>query len=250
MPAELFFSGSDIKIIELLGSGDLPRIEAMLKLYKRFFPIYAHYIPRMRQRANLPSETRSGHKAHYWLIEYKNTPVGLTTFRYILSRKCGLGIAFALDPDVRSVHVNGKRLSAFVIDKILEQLLADSVAMGNSGFLGFITEVEHTELMDHYKKMGMLELPIQYFEPVFPPEANGQQGKETVNKISFIPVILGITPNPEAVFKSFAPSILEDFALAFLVDHYGLDEEHHKVQEVINSIYKNAEVLDDYNRRN
>lgn len=242
MSAELISSDSGIKILELLGSKDQPRINAMLELYERFFPEYAHYIPRMRRRVEFPSKTRRGHRAHYWLVEYNDTPVGLSTFRYISSRKCGLGVSFALDPSVRSIKINEKPLSAFVISKIMEQLEIDSAAMGNTELFGLVTEVEHVRLMQRYKKFGMIELPIQYLEPIFPPETDYHQHKEKLSGINFIPVFLGITPNPEIPPKKFTHTIIKDFALAFLVDHYNLDENHPRVQEVIRSIYERKEV--------
>lgn len=230
MSASLIIENNEIKIFDLLGSNDEKRIEAMLSLYSNFFPDYAHYSPRMRKRAKLPSASREGHLVHYWLIEYQNKPIGLTTFRYISHRKCGLGIAFALDPSVRALKIAKIPLSAFVIAQILTQLESDSKKMGDSEMLGLVTEVEHATLMQHYKKFGMIELPINYYEPVFPPE--GAKNRE----IKFIPVFLGITPNPKFPCDCFSPSNSENFALAFLVDHYNLDEEHEKVKEVVQSI--------------
>lgn len=230
MTAKKILQSDDIAIFELLGSNDENRIEAMLSLYAKFFPEYAHYLPRMRRRAKLPSASRKGHLAHYWLIEYQNKPVGLTTFRYISHRKCGLGIAFALDPSVRALRIENLPLSAFVIAKILTQLESNSNKMGDSEMLGLVTEVEHATLMERYKKFGMIELPIDYCEPVFPPENDKNK------TIKFIPVFLGITQNPNAPCEYFSPENIEDFALAFLVDHYNLDEKDEKVQEVMQSI--------------
>ena len=230
MAPKLISENNEIKIFELLDSKDENRIEAMLALYAKLFPTYAHYVPRMKRRADLPIESRKGHRVHYWLIEYQNKPVGLTTFRYISYRKCGLGIAFALDPSVRALRIAKMPLSAFIIAQILTQLEIDSRLMGDSPFLGLVTEVEHISLMQRYKKFGMIELPLKYYEPVFLPKNQEEQ------EIAFIPVFLGLTLNPNALDKYFSPSNTEDFALAFLVDHYNLDENHPKVQEVVRSI--------------
>ncbi len=230
MSAHLIVENNEIKIFELLGSNDENRIEAMLSLYAKFFPDYAHYLPRMRRRAKLPSATREGHLAHYWLIESQNKPIGFTTFRYISHRKCGLGISFALDPSVRALKIAKIPLSAFVIAQILTQLESDSKKIGDSEMLGLVTEVEHATLMQRYKKFGMIELPINYCEPVFPPKGAENQG------IKFIPVFLGITQNPNSPCECFSPENLKDFSLAFLVDHYNLDKNHEKVKKVIQSI--------------
>ncbi len=234
MSANWIVENSGIKIFELLGSNDENRITAMLSLYTKFFPDHAHYASRMRRRAKLPSASREGHLVHYWLIEYQNKPVGLTTFRYISHRKCGLGIAFALDPSVRAIKTDKMPLSAFVIAQILTQLKADSKKMGNSEMLGLVTEVEHATLMERYKKLGMIELPIDYYEPIFPPENAKNQ------EIKFVPVFLSIMPSPNAHYERFSVKNLTNFALAFLVDHYNLNENHIKVQEVLRKIKDNS----------
>lgn len=236
MSTGLIFSNAEIKVFELLGSGDIPRINAMLELYARFFPEYAHYTARMQRRAKLPSESRRGHRVHYWLIEYKDTPVGIFMFRYILPRKCGLGTALALDPSVRAVSVDGKPLTAFMFGKVLAQLEKDALAMGSMECFGMVSEIEHLGLMKRFEKFGMVELPLQYFEPIFPPKAEELPEEEMLSKISFIPAHFCILPHPNSSNREYSPKTVKEFALAFLVDHYNLDEDHYKVQEVLESI--------------
>ncbi len=232
MAVDLVCSLDGLDIYELLASGDAERVEEMLALYARFFPEYAHYLPRMRRRAQFPPDNREGHLAHYWLFEYEGKPVGLTTFRYIVARECGLGISFALDTEARAIRVGKQRLSAFIISQIMKQL-AEDAARTNTRMYGLVTEVEHESLMAHYKTMGMIELPMQYYEPVYPPEKEGDDLQTRIEKISFIPVILAITPNGN--FKS-SQSVLKDFAEAFLIDHYELPREHEMVQKTLDSI--------------
>lgn len=230
------YKSGPVTINELLGSGDSERVKAMLSLYGELFPDYRHYIPRMNSRSTFPSATRPGQIAHYWLFEIDNKPVGLSTFRYIHTRSCGLGISFALRPEVRSLTISGQRLSVFLISKIMEQLLLDSKRMGARKFWGLVTEVEHLDLMNHYKRIGMLELPIKYYEPIFPAPVEGRSRDEELKLVEFMPVFLGITVNPETRQTTFDRPTLINFALAFLVDHYGLPEEHIKVQSIIQSI--------------
>ena len=236
MPAKPILENNKIKVFELLGSGDEKRIEEFLSLYAKFFPKYAHYISRMRRRAKSPSESRKGHYVHYWLIEYQDTPAGLFMFRYILPRKCGIGTALALDPSTRGVILEGKSLTEFLFDRVREHLEADAVATGNPEYFGFASEIEHSRLMERFEKIGMVELPLKYFEPVFPSDAKELSREEILEETSFIPVCFGIMPNPKSKFMGYSPQRLKDFALAFLVDHYNLDENHEKVQEVIRSI--------------
>ena len=233
MPAKIVYEGSRTRIFELLASGDEVRIEAMLALYSQYFPEYAHYTARMRRRVVFPMDARLGHMAHYWLIEVDGRPMGISTFRYIQKRNCGIGVSVALDSSSRSVMEGDKRLSAVVISETLKQFAEDQRTMGDSEFLGMVTEVEHRELMEHYKRLGMLELPIHYFEPIFPAQLNGHKPGEPE---SFKPVILGFMPNPELPLREFDCTSLTDFALAFLVEHYGLPNDHQVVKSVIESI--------------
>lgn len=236
MPAELIHEGSQLTIFEILGSGDKERIESLLALYSQLFPKYAHYVNRMQRRSSAPPDAREGHIAHYWLIEYERQPIGMATFRYIHKRNCGAGIAFGIVPETRSIRVKDERLSKYVISIILRQLAEDCEKLSSSDYWGLITEVEHPELMGHYKRMGMYELPIKYYEPIFPSE-NGKLPRDELDLIKFIPVILGITPNPKVPFQNYDSEILCDFAAAFLIDHYGLPENHEIVRSVLESIY-------------
>lgn len=232
MVADLVGSRDGVNIYELLASQDEERLEAMFSLYAMFFPEYAHYVPRMRRRAKLPTDVREGHIAHYWLIEYEGEPIGLTTFRYITKRECGVGVSFAIDTKARSIRVGNQRLSSFVISRIMKALKDDAAHFGTP-FHGLITEVEHRNLMEHYKKMGMLELPMKYYEPIYPPEQPDDDFQSRIEKLSFIPVILGITPNGALEFNR---RMLRNFAEAFLVDHYELPRSHPMLQKTLNSI--------------
>ena len=237
MTAKLVCSQSGVNLYELLASDDNERLESMLALYAQSFPDYAHYLPRMRRRAAFSGNTRTGHLAHYWLLEHEGKPIGLTTFRYIQKRECGLGISFAVDKKARSIKVGKQRLSAFIIGQIMQQLKKDA-AQTKTKLYGLVTEVEHRSLMEHYKKMGMLELPVQYFEPIYPPEQDGDDLQSRVEKINFIPVFLAITPNGSVDIK---PCLLRKFIKAFLVDHYDLPQSHPMVQKTLNSIEQREE---------
>ena len=231
-PTTIPYDDGQVRIIELLGSGDEDRLNAMLDAYRQLFPDYAHYTERMKKRAERSTTARAGHIAHYWLIEVEEEPAGMSTFRYINKRNCGLGIAFGLLPSFRSIIVDGTRLSKFVILEILRQLAKDSLSMGKPEYWGLVTEVEHQNLMDHYKQMGMHELPIRYYEPIFS-SANGEKPQKN---LSYEPVILGITPNPKVGFQKYNCDTLSDFAKAFLVDHYRLPEDHEVVLETLDSV--------------
>ncbi len=233
MTARLIRMNGSVKVWELNGSGDEVRIEAMLELYARLFPQYAHYVPRMRQRAKFGQEHRLGHIVHYWLVEVDGQPAGLRTFRYIRTRNCGIAIALAVDPAFREVFVNGQKLSMFLVHTCLDQVVTDAEKLGAPPVLGMVNEVEFARLMEHYKHNGIQELPVEYFEPIFPPKL---KANETA-PIQFMPARLGFLPNPKLGGPIYDMKNVADFALAFLVDHYGLPVDHPQVQAVLNSIH-------------
>lgn len=236
MALEPVVKQDSVAIYELLGSGDEKRVEALLSLYARLFPQYAHYVPRMRRRAPFPSPNSRGHVVHYWLAEVDGKPAGLRTFRCIPERRCGLAHALAIHPDYREVRVNGQRLSTFIIYNCLDQVIRDAQALGKPSVLGMVNEVEYEHLMEHYSRQGIIKLPVQYLEPIFPePDGNRTRAQE-LDLVQLSPMYFGILPNPALPMKTYPPEVLADFVLAFLVDHYGLPEDHQAVRLALNSI--------------
>jgi hypothetical protein len=236
MTARLVREENGVTIWELLGSGDSPRLEAMLGLYESLFPQYAHYVPRMRQRAAFGPVRRPGQVVHYWLAEVDGRPAGLRTFRFVESRRVGLAHSLAVDPAFREVQVNGRRLSMFLIQACLEQVIEDARESGTGPALGMVNEVDSTRLMEHYKRNGIRELPLRYVEPIFPGSQPGRSAAEELALVRFEPMILGFLPNPQVNVNRYDRPLLVDFSSAFLIDHYGLPAAHPQVQAVLNSI--------------
>lgn len=48
---------------------------------------------------------------------------------------------------------------------------------------------------------------------------------------------VGFLPNPDVKVEKYSHDMISDFVQAFLVDHYGLPEDHPAVLEVINTIH-------------
>lgn len=236
MPAQLVIQQGNVAIYELLGSGDEKRIESMLGLYQMLFPQYQHYVQRMRRRAQFGNQHREDNVVHYWLIEVDGQPAGLRTFRYIRKRRCGLAHALAVHPDFREALVGDKRLAVFVIYECLNQIIRDAKECGNPPVLGMVNEVETNRLMEHYERNGLIKLPLKYVEPIFSPEAEGKSRAEELEMIKFSPMHMGFLPNPEVNIEAYTREMISDFVFAFLVDHYGLPENHPVVLEVIHSI--------------
>jgi GNAT superfamily N-acetyltransferase len=236
MPVRLVYQKENTTIYELLGSGDEQRIESMLGLYQMLFPQYQHYIQRMRRRAQNPNEHRKNNIVHYWLIEIDGKPVGLRTFRYVRHRHCGLAHALAIHPDFRNTVVEDKKLSVFIIYECLHQVIRDAKENGDAPVLGMVNEVETSRLMEHYERNGLIQLPLKYVEPIFSPASLGKSREDELRMIKFSPMHMGFLPNPEIKIEKYTKAMITDFVLAFLVDHYGLPENHPVVIETLNSI--------------
>ena len=236
MSARLVTQRGNTAIYELIGSGDDKRIESMLGLYEKLFPQYQHYVQRMRRRAKFGNEYRPGNIVHYWLIEVDGQPAGLRTFRYIRKRRCGLAHALAVDPKFRSQMVDDKKLAVFIIYECLHQIMRDAFEGGDEPVLGMVNEVEPERLMEHYVRNGLIQLPLKYVEPIFPPEVENQSRETELALIDFSPMHMGFLPNPEVKIEAYTYEMITDFVLAFLVDHYGLPENHPVVIDVLNSI--------------
>jgi hypothetical protein len=236
MPARVVEQVDNVSIYDLLGSGDDERGEKMLELYGMLFPQYQHYVPRMRRRLKFGNEKREGHIVHYWLVEVDGQPAGIRTFRYIRKRRCGLAHSLAVHPKFREVRVQGKRLAVHIIYECLSQIIRDAEEKGDAPVLGMVNEVEPDHLMEHYVRNGLVQLPLKYVEPIFPPEMEGRSRLEELAIAQFSPMHMGFLPT--AAFKNqiCTPEMIEDFVKAFLVDHYGLPEDHPAVLEVIETI--------------
>jgi hypothetical protein len=236
MSALLVKQEEKVEVYDLLGSGDEERIEKMLGLYQKLFPQYQHYVPRMRRRAQFGNEHREGHVVHYWLIEVDGQPAGIRTFRYIRNRHCGLAHSLAVDPKFREVRVMGRRLAVFIIYECLAQIIKDAKQLGDPPVLGMVNEVEPDHLMEHYIRNGLVQLPLKYAEPIFPPEVPGRSRLEELAITHFSPMHMGFLPNPEIKIDKYNRKLITDFVNAFLVDHYGLPEDHPAVLDVIQTI--------------
>jgi hypothetical protein len=236
MSSQLVRSDGNIKIWSLLGSGDTLRIEAMLRLYAELLPRYAHYIPRLRRRTEWGEERRLGHIVHYWLLEVDGEPAALHTFRYVQKRRVGLSHALAVKPAFRNEYVCWQPLSMYLLHACLEQVLVDAKALGEESTYGVVSEVEPSHLMDRYMENGILELPLAYVKPVFPAEQPGRPRAEEIALTHFVPMFLGILPDASKSIPFYTSDLIANFALAFLIDHYGLPIEHREVQSVLSSI--------------
>ena len=124
----------------------------------------------------------------------------------------------------------------YLVHACLDQVIANSEQLGDKSALGMVNEVESPNLMQHYVRNGFVELPVKYEEPIFLYEQEGRVQEEETDRIRFSPMFLGFLPGPELGTQVYTKQMISNFALAFLVDHYGLSEDHPIVQAALQSI--------------
>ena len=132
--------------------------------------------------------------------------------------------------------VNDQRLARFIIYRCLDQVIADSKISGAPPSLGIVNEVKADRLMKHYIRNDLIKLPIDYNEPIF------SSHEDNADQINFSHMSIGFLANPD-IEQVFDEKRLANFALAFLIDHYGLEENHPEVQLMLQSIPKNWQPL-------
>jgi hypothetical protein len=64
----------------------------------------------------------------------------------------------------------------------------------------------------------------------------GRSRLEELANTRFSPMHIGFLPNPEAKTEIYNREMIINFVEAFLVDHYGLPEQHPVVLEVLETI--------------
>ncbi len=245
----------DIAIYETIGH-NADRHERMLDLYAELFPYYAYYLPYMRHRMQLPIDADPNFTERWWLIEVDGNPAGVRLFKYSPGRDCGLSLGIAIKPEYRHLSSKGyARLAEQLLADSQEHLRADARAAGKPTPIGMVTELQVPEttadaaikrgrarLIERYHEYGYIDLPVEYYEPPF------IQGKEEVlvdpaaiADRDFLRLKLGIFPCPGGQFDLNDADMVSSLTCAFLVDHYGLPEDHWVVRRALESIRQHYE---------
>jgi hypothetical protein len=223
-----------LTVHEVLGGCQCDQ-DDLLALHAALFPQYAYYQTYMRQRAQQPPNADPRFVEHWWLIRLNDQPAAIRFFKYVPERNCGLGLAVGIQPEYRQ-HTFGRyrRFSEAIVLASLEQLCTDAKALGKLTPVGMISEIEAYLLPRYYREYGFIRLPIDYTEPSLTAEA--QKLVADTEDLVFRPMELGILPSDPARFDPQDSEMLRQIVLAFLVDHYGLSENHLIVRRALASI--------------
>ncbi len=230
--------------------GDPVYRKKMLDLYAETFPEYAYYLPYMDYRMSLPVDADPLFIERWWLIEIDEEPVALRLFKYSPSRRCALVLGTAIKPQFRKHPVPGyPRLLPYLIDLSIEQIETDAISLGQPLPAGFVSEFQlpepgmsreeasyHQHIIERYRELGCVDLPVDYFEPPYIVGRERFVSNVAPDALSFNHMMFSILPLQRGDFDIHDRKQITDFALAFLVDHYRLSEDHWAVRRALESI--------------
>jgi hypothetical protein len=225
--------GTNITLHEVLG-GSENDLADLLVIHRELFPEYVYYQPYMQERALLPPHANPDLVEHWWLVRVGGESAGVRFFVYVPQRDCGLGLAVGIRPAYRKVTFGKyQRLSEILLLKTLEYLTIDAQRSGRAASIGMVSEIEDY-ILPRCVEYGYIPLNIDYQEPSFVQDS--VVPVSAVEPISFRPIVLGCLPTNKDSFDPSDPVMLTNVAKAFLIDYYGLAEDHQVVRQALDSI--------------
>lgn len=231
-----------VRIYDVIGGQNTEYLDALLNLYREFFPAYIPVLSKVREKALLPANSDPRFINHQWVAVLEGEPVGFVSFKFAVRHNLGLALSLAVHRAYRSLAWGEyRRFSDFLHTQMMKQQELDS-AMGELPPLpGVVAEVEkitgpndpRVRLHEHYKEYGAVPLPITYHEP------DSARNLSTPTEENMHPMQLYIFPvHVRQADDLRSADMLERVINAFLVDHYGLAENHWIVQQARKSIEK------------
>jgi GNAT superfamily N-acetyltransferase len=223
---------------EMTGGAYPQHLPELKRLYEQLFPQYAatpYLWQALSDLAAAPADSDPNFIHHLWLLCFEQQVVGMAHFCYAVRRRVGMGIYLAILPEFRKQPVGPYSRLAEAVNAITHLALADDAQrLGDEPPEGMFAEVDLEKLARQYQKYGFVILPIVYEEPRLP---EGVQTFPGVQAYQFHPLHLGFFPRPPRSTAEL-PSTrrVRQAVLAFLVDFYGLPEDHPKVQNSLRSV--------------
>jgi hypothetical protein len=226
-----------LTVHEVLGGSERD-LEDMIEVHLELFAKFASYVPFMRERAQHPPEADPPFVEHWWLARIDGEAAGVRYFKYVPKRHCGLSLGIAIRKKFRPLTFGDHygRFSKMLILASLEQVRADAEATGQPVPVGIVAEMENY-LHQRYAQYDFIEYLINYNEPSSTPEATEARGENPGEEdLSFRSIQLGLFKLEDTRFDPFHVDVVDNMVLAFLVDHYGLPNDHWAVRRALESI--------------
>lgn len=224
--------------LEMTGGAHAERLPELKRVYEQLFPQYAATPYLWQSLADLsaaPADADPKFIHHLWLLYLQEQVIGMAHFCYAVQRQVGMGIYLAILPEFRKQPVGPYTRVAEAINALTHVALADDAhRLGHEPPEGLFAEVDLEKLTRQYEKYGFVVLPVAYQEPRLP---EGLQTFPGPQVYQFHPLSLGFFPRPpRSVEELPSAQRIRQAVLAFLVDFYGLPEDHTTVQNSLQSI--------------
>ena len=215
--------------------GDTAWLPTLLRLMVEFFPHCEKFLPSLEQHARQPVTAESRMVPHQWIVEVDGEVAGFYIFDYRPERNCGLSLFMGLYPQFRAVAVNGyQRLAFFLFDESVRQVREDAARFDRPRPPGLVGEIELPALRERYRLYNFVELPVVYYEPMFPHPWIAMTDDVEPETVSYERVTLGLFHDGLSALSLTAAEVAE-LALAYLQDFYRLPPDVWPVQQALTS---------------
>ena len=226
-------NGRVVRLHDVVG-GETRHLPALLRPLPEFFPDCEKFLPLLEQRAALKPTTAPALIHHQWVVEVDGEAAGFYLFDYLPGRACGLTLFIGLYPQFRNLAVAGySRLAHFLFAESVRQVHADAARLNREPPLGLVVEVEVLALLSRYHLYDFVELPVVYYEPMFPEPWFALTDGIDLRAVTYAHVSLGLFHGGLAPRTVLTSADVAQLALAFLVDFYKLPHQSLPVQQAL-----------------
>lgn len=224
---------SVIRLHDVVG-GYTHHLPSLLRLLPEFFPDCEKFLPLLQQRAALTPSAMPVAIHHQWVVEVDGEAAGFYLFDYLPGRACGLTLFIGLYPQFRHLAVDGyTRLAHFLIAESVRQIHADAARLGCPPPIGLAVEVEVLALLSRYHLYDFVELPVVYYEPMFPEPWFALSDGLDLDAVTYEHVSLGLFHAGLAPRTALTAADVANLASAFLIDFYKLPNHSLPVQQAL-----------------
>ena len=212
-------------------NGDTRRLPDLLRLMVEYFPHCEKFLPSLEADAQARLTAESRVVPHQWVIEVDGETAGFYIFDYRPQRDCGLSLFMGIHPEFRRLRVNGyDRMAHFLFVESVRQACEDAAHFKRQPPPGLAGEIELAPLRERYRLYNFVELPVLYYEPMFPEPFIAMTEDVDPEAVTYERVTLGL-------FHGGAPRIslsageVANLALAYLEDFYRLPPDSMPVRQ-------------------
>src|SRR5690606_31654192 len=233
----VFHSDDGTLTIDDVIHGQPEATEIIFGLMQEFFPYGWKFAPWLRRRAAGGAAVDSRFYPHQWLLRVNGEVAGFYIFDYVPGRASGLSMFMGIYPQYRRLRFGGhSRLAGLLFALSVQQVADDARALGQPAPYGLAAEIETIELVERYRQYNFYELPVTYYEPIFPDPLVAWHPSLDLTALQYKRVTLGVFVDQFRPSEIANPQRLENWVASYLVDFYGLPEESWPMTQALASI--------------